>query len=113
MALLKEHIGTLTYPGDRATAFVAVMRKLERLQLPVEKKNERDGTILVRCLARPLDLLLWRCWSDKVLIQLTEDGERRTSIRLDAIPNLFRVRTGKHESEIKLDGLLEELRRTD
>jgi hypothetical protein len=113
MALLKEHIGTITCPGDRATVFVAVLCKLERLQIPVETKNERDGTILVHCVSRPLDLFVWRCRSDKLLIQLTEDGHGRTSIRLDAIPNLFRISIGQHEHEIKLDRLLEELRRPE
>lgn len=112
MAWLKEHIGTLTYPRDRATTFVAVTRKLERLHLPMEK-NERDGTIVVRCLSRPVSLLLWRCWSDKLFIQLTERVDRKTDIRLDAIPNLFRISGGKDEREIKRDALIAELSQAD
>jgi hypothetical protein len=48
-----------------------------------------------------------------LLIQLTDDVDRKTSIRLDAIPNLFRISIGKHEREVKLDGLLAELARTE
>jgi hypothetical protein len=90
-----------------------VLRNLQRLQIPIEGKNERRGTILVRCLSRPLDLFLWRCWSDKVLIQLTDGADGKTGIRLDAIPNLFRISIGKDEHEIKLDGLLAELARSE
>jgi hypothetical protein len=113
MTWLREHIDTITYRGDRAKAFAAVVRNLQRLQIPIEEKNEHNGTILVRCLSRPLDLFLWRCCSDKLLIQLTDDTDYKTSIRLDAIPNLFRISIGKHEREVKLDGLLAELARTE
>jgi hypothetical protein len=58
MAWLEEHIGTISYPGDRATAFAAMIRNLERLQLPIEQTNEQDGTIVVRCLSRAMDMVL-------------------------------------------------------
>ena len=113
MTWLREHIDTITYGGDRAKAFAAVVRNLQRLQIPIEKKSERDGTILIRCLSRPLNLFLWRCWSEKLLIQLTDDADCKTNIRLDAIPNLFRISIEKHEREAKLDGLLAELARSE
>ncbi len=113
MAWLEEHIGTISYPGGRASAFAATIRNLERLQLPVEEKNEQDGTIVVRCLSRANDIVLWRCWSDKLLIRLTESADQRTSIRVVAIPNLFRSSVRKQEREVKPYRLLEELRRTD
>jgi len=48
-----------------------------------------------------------------VLIQLTDGADGKTGIRLDAIPNLFRISIGKDEHEIKLDGLLAELARSE
>jgi hypothetical protein len=113
MAWLEEHVGTISYPGDRATTFAATIRNLQRLQLPIEQKNERDGTIVVRCLSRAMDMVFWRCWSDKLLIRLTQDADQRTRIRLVAIPNLFRTSVREHEREVKPYQLLEELRRTD
>lgn len=113
MAWIEEQIGTVSYPGDRSTAFAAIIRKLERLKLPIEQKNEQEGTIVVRCLSRAMDVVLWRCWSDKLHIRLTERDDGRTDVRLAAIPNLFRLSVRKDEREVKLYPLLEELRRAD
>jgi len=35
---------------------------------------------------------LWRCWSDKLLLEVTDSGMGNTTVRVYALPNWFRLR---------------------
>ena len=112
MLWLKEHIGTVSYPGTCGTVYKIVCQKLQRLSLPVEEQSEQTGTIVVRCLSRPVNMILWQCWSDKLMIKLTET-EHKTNILVYALPNLLRAQIGKGDRETKLDDVLKELGRVE
>lgn len=90
--------------------FAAVIAKLRRLKITILEEDENAGTIVARCLSRPFNLVIWQCWSDKLLIHFENDADRKTNIRVYAIPNLFRLAMKKDEHEVSLNSLLAEIR---
>ena len=111
MHLLNEHLGTIAYDGDRSAAFAAVSGKLRTSGITILEEDENAGRIVARCLSRLSNLMVWRCWSDKLLVQF-ENADRTANIRVYAIPNLFRFGVKKGDREINPSSLLAEIRRS-
>jgi hypothetical protein len=93
MNLLRELVGTIDYPQSAEASFAAVLATLERLDLFVLETDREARMIRVKCLLDVMNILVWRCWGDKVLIKLVQTDQSKTRISLYGIPNLFRIRT--------------------
>lgn len=101
---LREHVSTFTFPLDRAGTYALLLSKLRSLGLDVVDASEERGEITFRCLAMPFNMVLWRCWSDKVLLQVRTPERARTQVGMYAIPNLLRiwVRRGEEVVDLKV-----------
>lgn len=110
MHFLKEEIGTITYPVDGATAYANLLSKLAELHLFVEEADADRREVVVRCLTRLANAGIWRCWADKLIIQLKEVGPHATSVSISGIPNLMRIKIKEGESVVELDNLVAQLR---
>jgi hypothetical protein len=61
------------------------------------KVNQTKGEVVIRCLTDLLNLGLWRCWGDKILLKRTSLGQRRTEVKALGIPSWFRLGIKKGE----------------
>src|SRR5579864_4743106 len=100
MYLLKESVGTVMYRFDDATTFDSLVSKLEELHIPIEKQDKRSGEIVVRCLSDSMNMIAWRCWSDKLVFEVKPISEGSTRVTVFAIPNLFRIRVKSDEVKV-------------
>jgi hypothetical protein len=92
MNLLRELIGTIDYPQSEKASFTAVLNALECLKLSILETDRETGMIRVKCLLNLMNMVVWRCWGDHVLIKLVQTDQNRTHISLYGIPNLFRIK---------------------
>lgn len=91
MYRLRQPIYEGTYLADRTSLFSALVGTLAKLGLKIEHQDEDAGEIVVECLTVALNLILWRCWGDKILFELVQTAEKITRLTAYAIPNLFIV----------------------
>jgi hypothetical protein len=108
MFMLRERVGSLTYKCDYGTAFDVLVSRLSSHQINVEKKDKTRGEVVARCLTKPLEMLVWRCWSDKLLFRFIEKGGE-TAVDVYAVPNLLRLRIGRDDRTVDLEQLLSQL----
>ena len=108
MYFLKERIESVVCRSGRSIAFPALLARIKELNLEIEKEDAVKGVIIVRCLSLPINWLFWRCSSDKLLFEMREAGGKAL-VNVHAIPNLFRVSTGKHEQVFDLRRLMRRL----
>jgi hypothetical protein len=49
-----------------------------------------------------MNLVLWRCWSERLEITLHEIGPTKTGVTINAVPSLFRtsVRAGERVTDL-------------
>lgn len=98
MYWLREVVYERTVLANRSDLFATLVRAARQLSLTVERQDQKNGVIVVRCLTMVLNLFWWRCWSDKLLFELTEADENRTRLVAYAIPNLLRIRAEPSET---------------
>lgn len=97
MSFLKELVATLEYREGVQGTFALLERKLAEMHLPVQCANRETGEIVVRCPSLCFNLLLWRCWSDNVLLHVEDAGAGRTRVQIYALPNLLKIRAREDE----------------
>lgn len=110
MFMLREPVDTIVYPLDYNRAFDALLSKLEELRINIEKQDRAGGQIVARCLCEVMNLILWRCWGDKLLFRIWETESNRTQVDIFVIPNLFRIRLRKGEKLIDLNKIVSQLK---
>jgi len=54
-------------------------------------------------------MFLWRCWSDKLLFELKDSDDQGTSVKIHAIPNLFKIWVPAGEKLRDLDKVVAQL----
>jgi hypothetical protein len=109
MYALKDLVGTIICHSDPDTAFTKLLSVLRKLQVEVEYENRDAGQVIARCLSVFLNLVLWRCWSDRLLFKLKNEDGHRTIVNVYAVPNLMRIAVRKHEKLMDLHNLVERL----
>lgn len=109
MYLLKEKVGTIRYPLERAAAFSALLSRLADLRLPVDKADELKGEIVVRCFTQVLNAGIWRCWADRLVFEVSQDDPSASNISIFALPNLMRIRKVPGELVFDLQKIKSEL----
>ena len=102
MTLWRELVGTISFRVDRDSAFTDLLSAIEALDLQVCEADQHKGFIVVRCLTRLVNLVLWRCWSDKLVFEISTTGGASTTVKVYAIPNLFRTGVGSNEKVFDL-----------
>src|SRR3954454_11639890 len=65
--VLRELVGTFSLNASLDSAFDQLLSAIKLNGLDVQRASQNQGEVLVRCLTGPFDLLLWRCWHDKLL----------------------------------------------
>lgn len=95
MSFLKEPIGSAIYNKKYVDTYDEILSKINKLEIEVERYDEKKGEIVAHCLVKTFDVLLRRSWSEKLLFQVKEVGENRTKVDVFAIINLFRIKKGK------------------
>ena len=112
MYFLKNEIRTIGCPVSQRAAYVSLLAKLNELHLPVERADEDEGRIVVRCLTSVVSVGVWRCWSDKLLFEVKPMDSQTSSISVSAIPNLLRIGTKPHETVVDAQALVSQLKIT-
>ena len=106
MYFLKEKIGTTTCPRNHVDTYHLVLSKLGDLQFPIEKADQSKGFIQAKCLSRVSNFGIWRCWSEKLIIEIEKVDANLSSISICAIPNLLRFKSGRDEIVTDLDKVM-------
>jgi hypothetical protein len=112
MFLLKEQLGTIKCAHDPITTYDLLLRTLHDLPLPIERADQSKGVILVACFSLLLNIGFWRCWSDRVLLEIKEDGLSESSVKAYGIPNLLRFRAKTRAPAFDLKRLITELEKS-
>jgi len=106
---LKELVHSATVNCDYATTFASLASKLEELKIDVVKEDKASGEIVARCLTCPVNVILWRYWSDKLLFVIKRIDPAKTHVKIYAAANLFRYTTRKDEETVELRELISQL----
>ncbi len=109
MYLIKEPVGTITYQFDYDATFAALISRLRELHIDVLREDKNKGEVVARCLSIVMNIIVWRCWSDRLLFELKKDGANRTKVSIYALPNLFRIKVRKNEEIVDLDKVVSQL----
>ena len=111
MVFLKEAVAAFSDPRPHGEAFRSLLHSLRNLGLQIEREDSAAGEIVARCLSLCFNMGLWRCWSDKLLLEVRDAGDDGSAIGVYALPNLTRWRVRKGEQVHELGQLVSALRR--
>lgn len=106
---LRELVHSATLHCDYATAFASLTSKLAELKIDVAREDKDSGEIVARCLTCPVNVIFWRCWSDKLVFEIKRIDSAKTQVKIYAVPNLFRYRTHRDEETVELRELVSRL----
>ncbi len=106
---LRELVHSTSLHRDYATTCTSLLSKLTELHIDVARADKDKGEIVVRCLTRLANAILWRCWSDKLVFEIKGIDAANTQVKIYAIPNLLRYRTRRSEEIIELRTLVSQL----
>lgn len=109
MHLLREIVHKTTVHKGYAEAFTFLISKLGESNIEVAKQDMDHGEIVARCLTLSANLVLWRCWSDRLVFDMKELDAAKTEVTIYSIPNLFRVNLKPNEKTTDLSKLVSEL----
>jgi hypothetical protein len=99
LPFLKQPVATITGERDLEATLRFLESGLSRLGFAVER-SEPDG-VVVRCLSLCFNMVVCRCWSDKLLFEVTDTGIGNTTIGVYALPSLFRLGVRRGERVVR------------
>ena len=106
---LRELVHSGTLHSDYTATFASLLSKLAELKIDVAREDKRRGEIVARCLTCPVNVILWRCWSDTLVFAVKRVDTAKTHVKIYAVPNLFRYRTRGDEETVELRELISQL----
>ncbi len=106
---LRELVHSATLHCDHATAFASLVSKLAESKIDLAREDKDRGEIVARCLVCSVNVILWRCWSDKLVFEIKQIDTATTQVKIYAVLNLFRYGVSKHEKTFELRELISEL----
>lgn len=109
MPFLKERIATIEYQRDFASTFALLIAKLAELDLSVESASRETDKIVASCPSLCFNLMLWRCWSDSLLLTIERAPAGKTKVHLHALPNLLKWRIKKGEKLVDVSHVVSAL----
>lgn len=77
--------------ADLDTTFQTVLSKLAQMGLDVAHTDQNSGHIVVKYLTLLVDMLLYRCYSDRVLIEVRQLKPGECLVKVFALPAWNRV----------------------
>jgi hypothetical protein len=92
MSILKEPIDTIIFHFRYDETYEKLLSKLFELSIEIEKYDKIEGKIVIKFLASIFNMLIWKCWSDRLVFEIEEVHENKTKVSIFAIPNLFRFK---------------------
>jgi hypothetical protein len=110
MAILKELVGSIPFAADRDSTFAGLLSAIQGLDLKVHEADKNKGQVVVQCLSQICNLLLWRCWSDKLVFEVRTDEEGDATVNVYAVPNLLRISVAKNEKLTDVSGIITTIR---
>ena len=87
---LKSLVYKLAYPSAPDDTYTKLISALRKQKAAIQKEDREKGRITVRCLSIFINVILWRCWSDELVIEVKKDNALRTNVSFYAVPNLCR-----------------------
>jgi hypothetical protein len=109
MYLLREIVHKATINKGYAEVFTSLLSKLAESNIGIDKQDVNHGEIVARCLTLSANLVLWRCWNDRLLFNMKELDAANTEVTIYSIPNLFRLNLKPDEKTTDLTKLVSEL----
>lgn len=106
---LRKLVHRATIHRDYATTFASLLSKLAGLKIDVASEDKDRGEVVARCLTCPVNLILWRCWSDKLIFEVKRIDAAKTQVKMYAVPNLFRYKTYKNEETFEMRRLVSQI----
>jgi hypothetical protein len=97
MYFLKVRIQSVVCRSGRSAAFLALLAKIQELNLEIEREDAVEGVVIVRCLSLPINWILWRSWSDKLLFEMRGAEGGKAVLNVYAVPNLLRMSLRRDE----------------
>lgn len=108
--MLTDAVAIFHYEQEGDSVFAQVVARVNALGIEIHSCDPVKRKIVVRCLSKILDMLVWRCWSDRLVIQVRQLGPGRSTLEMSALPNLFRYKVGRGERLCDIEALVAELR---
>lgn len=97
MYLIRERIQRVACRSDSAVVFAGLVSKLRALNLPIVSMDQAKDEVVVRCLSLLANVILWRCWSDKLLFKIWQGEAGKTVVEVFALPTLTRFTQGDEQ----------------
>ena len=105
------HVGSAVIHNDYNQVYTRLLANLGTMKTDILNQSSSTGEILVRCLSKPIDLILWRIYSDKALLKVIAGGKAETKVEVFAILSPFRIAVRQHEELVDMDNFLSTLRK--
>ena len=110
MYFLKEPIASLIFPSGYSNTYDAVLAKLKEMHFEIKTQNRDRGEIVIYCLTNLINMILWRCWADKLLFEVKQIEKNKTKVDIFGLPNLFRIKVKKGEALTDINKVLSRLK---
>lgn len=108
--MIKEHIDSFMRKGLPAEVFEKLISVMERHKHIIVDRDKDKGMITIRYLTLTVNAIVWRCWSEKIMVKVGNGGHGKTKVDVYAIPNLFRIKVKRKEKEQNINELLGQLK---
>lgn len=88
---VRESLTEFYVSSDATTTVDLVVAKLGQMGLEISRIDKGAGQILVRYLSLLTDWLLYRCYSDHILVEVKDHGPDESIVKVYAIPSWNRA----------------------
>src|SRR5262249_47005547 len=109
MPLLKEELKKLASPYNQAETYQRLLSALEQLHIPIKEIDAERGTILATCLSQIVNFGFWKCWSEKLLIEIKPMDSSGSSVSIYGIPSLWKIKMNRGDSPADIKALVSRL----
>jgi len=106
MYALRSLVRTITCPLPPDATFTNLLTALRKQQVAIQHENRDPGKVDVCCLSVFINMVIWRCWSDELLIEVKGEDEFRAKVSFYAVPNIMRIKVRKNETLTDLEKLM-------
>jgi len=103
-------VGAITFRSDIASTLATLTARLKELGIALEEADPGRGELRARCVTLPLNMIVWRCWSDKLIFRAREAGDGETKVDIYAVPSFLRLSVRSNEVVVEIRKLLSQLR---
>ena len=112
MPWLRECILNLEVSSPPAEAFQSIKNYVQESGFEIIESNPEKGEITFACLHKLMNVALWVCWGDKVLVVIQARPGAASQIAVFGLPELLRYKVRKGEkaySKTELSNIFKEI----